>query len=420
VKPSLHTLPNGVRVVCDPIPELQTLALSVVAGRGARSEPPDRSGWAHLLEHMVFKGAGQRTARDIVEAIEAEGGSINAATGYERTSFQVRALKGGLRLGLEVVGDLVQRPTLDGPELEREKGVIAQEIAEAADGPDDLVFELAQASAFSGQSLGRPILGTVKSLASARPDTLDAWRAGLYAAPGLVVSASGAVDEDELLGAVEAVFGAADGTLPPEPEPATFKGGLKSKARALEQCHLVFLLPAVGSRDRDYYVQRIFAEALGGGMASRLFQEAREKRGLAYSIDAYSDSYSDAGTLGVYAGCAAHDAEELAKVCAEQIQDLGDSISAAELDRSKAQLKAHMFMALESPTARAEGIAGQIQLFGRPLTSQEMAAGIGEVTAADIARFAANMLAPKACAVSVLGPRRALAAGEAFQQVLFG
>src|SRR3954452_18961842 len=170
--PRVHTLANGVRVVCDPIPGLQTIALSVVAGRGARFEDPARSGWSHLLEHMVFKGAGDRSAKAIVEAIEAEGGSINAATGYERTSFQVRALAHGLALGSAVLADLVQRPTMDAGDLAREKQVVGQEIAEAADAPDDLVFELAQQAAFAGQPLGRPILGTVESIAAAAPDSL--------------------------------------------------------------------------------------------------------------------------------------------------------------------------------------------------------------------------------------------------------
>ena len=161
------------------MPGLQTVALSVVAGRGARAEDAARSGWSHLLEHMVFKGAGGRSAREIVEVIEAEGGNINAATGYERTSFQVRALKGGLDLGSAVLADLVLRPHLDAGDLGREKQVVGQEIAEAADAPDDLVFELAQGAAFDGQSLGRPILGTPASIGEATPDTLAAWRAAL-------------------------------------------------------------------------------------------------------------------------------------------------------------------------------------------------------------------------------------------------
>src|SRR5580704_11766644 len=165
----VHTLANGVRIVADPVPGFQTLALSVAAGRGARAEDATQGGWSHLLEHMVFKGAGQRSARDIVEVIEARGGGINAATGHERTSFQVRSLAGGLQLGLEVVADLMLRPTLDAGDLKREVGVIAQEIAEAADTPDDFVFELAQGAAFAGQPLGRPVLGTEASIRAADP-----------------------------------------------------------------------------------------------------------------------------------------------------------------------------------------------------------------------------------------------------------
>ena len=199
----VHTLANGVRVIADPAPGFETLALTVVAGRGARAEDEARAGWAHLLEHMVFKGAGQRSARDIVEAIEARGGSINAATGYERTSFQVRSLAGGLKLGMEVVADLMLHPTLDAADLTQEVGVIAQEIAEAADTPDDYVFELAQAAAFDSQPLGRPVLGTEASIGAADPAVLEAWRAQLYAPDQLVISAAGAIDEDELLSLAE-------------------------------------------------------------------------------------------------------------------------------------------------------------------------------------------------------------------------
>ncbi|HKR87744.1 MAG TPA: pitrilysin family protein, partial [Phenylobacterium sp.] len=197
--PRVHSLANGVRVVCDPIPGLQTVALTVVAGRGARSEDEARSGWSHLLEHMVFKGAGGRSARGLVEVIEAEGGHINAATGYERTSFQVRALKHGLDLGSAVISDLILRPHMEAADLAREKQVVGQEIAEAADAPDDLVFELAQAAAFEGQPLGRPILGAVETIGAATPEGLAAWRSALYAPEQLVVSAAGAVTEDEVL-----------------------------------------------------------------------------------------------------------------------------------------------------------------------------------------------------------------------------
>ncbi|MCK5909392.1 MAG: insulinase family protein, partial [Caulobacter sp.] len=345
---SLRTLPNGVRVVCDPMPGLETLALSVVAGRGAAYEDPARSGWSHLLEHMVFKGAGARSARDIVEVIENQGGSINAATGYERTSFQVRALKGGLDLGMDVIADLLRRPTLDDADLAREKQVVAQEIAEAADAPDDYVFDLIQRASWGDHPVGRPILGSDETVNAATVQALSDWRADLYAADRLVIAATGAVEEGELMAAAERAFGdlpAAPGaSVPP---PAAFVGGPQAEARKLEQAHLVFMLPACGAREDDYFALRIFAECLGGGMSSRLFQEAREKRGLAYNIDAYADTYADHGALGIYAGCAAGDAVETAKVCADELLKLVDRIEEAELARAKAQLKAHMFMARE-------------------------------------------------------------------------
>ncbi|MFA5601961.1 MAG: pitrilysin family protein, partial [Phenylobacterium sp.] len=306
--PKVHRLANGVRVVCDPMPGLQTLAASVVAGRGARYEDAARCGWSHLMEHMVFKGAGGRSAQDIVEAIEAEGGQINAATGYERTSYQVRALAGGLDLGLATISDLLFRPTLSAEDLAKEKQVIGQEIAEAADDPEDRVFEMAQAAAFPDQPLGRPILGTVESIGAADPATLGDWRARLYPPNALVVAAAGAVDEAELLALAERDFGGEPEGPETDLAPATFDGGAEADADRLEQAHVVFLLPAPSAVDPDYFALRLFAEILGGGMASRLFQEARERRGLAYAVDAYAETYLDAGLLGVYAGCAAKDA----------------------------------------------------------------------------------------------------------------
>jgi predicted Zn-dependent peptidase len=418
LSPRVHTLSNGVRVICDPLPGWQTVALSVVAGRGARFEDAARSGWSHLLEHMVFKGAGGRSAKAIVEVIEAEGGHINAATGYERTSFQVRALKDGLDLASAVASDLVLRPAMDGGDLAREKQVVAQEIAEAADTPDDLVFELAQQAAFDGQPLGRPILGTVKSIGKASAETLAAWRAALYAPGSLVVSAAGAVDEDELLRLAERDFGAAAGDGLGEAEPAAFAGGTRAVAKRLEQANVVLLLPAVGVKDPDYFALRLLAEVLGGGMASRLFQEAREVRGLAYAIDAYSETYADVGVLGVFAGCAAEDAAELAQVTADQIRALVDPIGAAELSRAKAQLKGAMFMGRESALARAEQAAGQVLLFGRTLEPETVAAEVDAVTPQQLADLTRKILAPGKAAVAVLGPKAALRAAEVLAQAL--
>jgi predicted Zn-dependent peptidase len=417
----VHTLANGVRVLCDPMPALETLALSVVVRGGARWEPEDRSGWSHLLEHMVFKGAGGRSAREIVERLEAVGAQINAATGYERTSFQVRALKGRLPLAMEITADLVLRPALEAAELEREKAVVGQEIAEAYDTPDDHVFELAQAKAFAEQPLGRPILGSEESIGAAEPETLQAWRAALYAPDRIAVSLAGAVDEDEALRLAEQLFGdAPTGPALEGPAPARFTGGTAPLKRRIEQANLVLELPGPGARDRDWFAARLFAEILGGGMASRLFQEAREKRGLAYSIDAWATSFEDAGQIGVFAGAAAENASELARLVAQEIRSLAEKVDAAELARGKAQLETSLLMAQESPLGRCERAAAQVFLFDRVLSAGEIREGVEAVSAQELSAAAGRMLEPKACAAAVLGPAKALGAAEAFQESLVG
>ncbi len=415
----LHTLSNGVRVICDPVPGLETVALSVVAGRGARHEDASQSGWSHLLEHMVFKGAGNRSAREIVESIEGQGGHINAATGYERTSFQVRALAGGLDLGSAVLADLILRPRMDPDDLVREKQVVGQEIAEAVDTPDDQVFEMAQSAAYEGQPLGRSILGTDQSIAPATPEGLQAWRAQLYAPDKLIFAASGAVDEDEVLALAERDFGSLDPVRTSDYHPAYFTGGDRSESKSLEQANLVFMLPTIGVADPDYFALRLYAEILGGGMSSRLFQEAREKLGLAYAVDAFAETYADQGVLGVFAGCAAKDAARLAEVAAQQILSLAQNVTVAELSRAKAQLKAGLFMARESPLARAEQAAGQVLLFDRLLTTVEIAEDVDRVTATDLHRVGSGLTVPGKVVTSILGPKSAHKAAEAFRSAIF-
>jgi predicted Zn-dependent peptidase len=415
----LHRLTNGVRVIADPMPGLESLALSVVIRGGARWETPETAGWAHMLEHMVFKGAGGRSARDIVEAIEEEGGQINAATGQERTSYQVRCLKGGLPLAMAVIADLVRRPTLDEAELEREKDVIAQEIAEAADQPDDLVFDLALKAVYGDHPLGRPILGRVESLAPARRTTLSAFHQALYAPDRLVVSAAGAIDEDELLRLAEALFADMPTRAGPlAPTAPAFLGQHARERRKLEQAHLVMMLPGVDRRHPDLYAQGAFVEILGGGMSSRLFQEAREARGLAYAIDAYEDAYDDAGIVGVYAGVGADKAVETARLSAEILKALAQDATPGELGRAKAQVRAGYFMRREQPLARAEQNAAQVLFFDRTLPPTEVASHIDGVDLEDLRRVGERMVSGARSATAVLGPAPAQDAGRAFAEAL--
>ena len=417
---TLHTLSNGVRVACDPMPGLRTLALVVAVEGGARWEPKNRSGWSHLLEHMVFKGAGEMSARQIVERIEAEGGSINAATGYERTSFEVRGLAGSLPLAMQVVSDLLFRPTLSEAEIEREKDVVGQEIAEAWDTPDDHVFEMAQTKAFAGQSLGRPILGSVASLGPADRSAVADWRARLYSPDRMAVAVSGAVDESELLALTERWFGAEAATPAERPRSARFVGGTAKLGRRIEQANLVLQLPGVSATDPDLPAMRILTEILGGGMASRLFQSAREERGLAYAIDAYHEPYADVGVLGIYGGCAADRAGDLARVCADEVRSLAeDGPTEDELARARTVLTAGLWMSDESPMSRAGRIAAQTLIHGRPVSSEDLAVAMTAVDREGVRQAARRLLADSRAATAVLGPRASGGAGDVFTRTLF-
>lgn len=403
------------------MPGLRTLALTVAVRGGAKWESEATSGWSHCLEHLVFKGAGDMGARDIVERIEAEGGSINAATGYERTSFEVRALQGSLPLAMQVVSDLVFRPTLDPAEIEREKDVVAQEIAEAFDTPDDHVFEMAQTRAFAGQPLGRPILGSVASLKPIDRASIGAWRARLYSPDRMVVVASGAVDEAELLELAQRWFGGEAATPAEAPDVPRFTGGDAALTRRIEQANIVFQLPAPSATDSAYPAARLMTEILGGGMASRLFQSAREERGLAYAIDAYHEPYEDTGILGIYSGASADRALELARVCAAELKALAKhGPAAAELSRAKAVLNAGLWMSDESPASRAGRAAAQVLVFGRLIPSDVMADRTTAQTVDDVRAAAAGCLSAGLTATAVLGPKAAAPAGAAFREALFG
>lgn len=403
------------------MPGLRTLALTVAVRGGAKWESEATSGWSHCLEHLVFKGAGEMGARDIVERIEAEGGTINAATGYERTSFEVRALHGSLPLAMQIVSDLVFRPALDPAEIVREKDVVAQEIAEAFDTPDDHVFEMAQTRAFAGQPLGRPILGSVKSLKPIDRTSIGAWRARLYSPDRMVVAVSGAVEETELLALAERWFGGEAATPADEPARPRFTGGDAALGRRIEQANIVFQLPAPSAKDPAYPAARLMTEILGGGMASRLFQSAREERGLAYAIDAYHEPYEDAGVLGIYAGAAADRAVELAQVCAAELRALAETgPTAAELSRAKAVTNAGLWMSDESPAARAGRAAAQVLIFGAPTPSQTLADRILAQKGEDVRAAAGRCLAAGLAATAVLGPKAAAPAGAAFRAALFG
>lgn len=410
----LYRLPNGVRVALDPMPGLGTAALGVWQRVGARWEPAEHNGIAHLFEHMAFKGAGARNARQFAEAMEAVGGVMNAGTGYERTAYYARILAEHAPFALNMIADILFAPHWAPEDLEKEKGVVAQERGEAFDTPDDQVFELHQRALYPDQPLGRPILGVEETLANVSVQTLIDFRDAHMTPERTVIAIAGAFDRRAFLDAVEGRFGALAAKPDQKAEAARAHVGAISEARKLEQTHLVFSWPAPAAGDEKLYAARLMAEIFGGGMASRLFQEVRETRGLVYAIDAFQETFEDDGRLAVYAGCSAANASAVAEIVRAELQALADhGVRADELARAKAVAQAQMLMGTESPSARAEARASQVFLRDRVFAFDDARARIAAVTADEVQAIARAALAGPACAAA-LGPKAGHGAIAAF------
>ncbi len=402
-------LASGLTVITDNMPHLETAALGVWSGVGGRDEKIDEHGISHLLEHMAFKGTARRSALQIAEEIEAVGGDLNAATSTETTAYYARVLKADVPLALDVLSDILTHPTFDAEELEREKSVIEQEIGASQDTPDDVVFEHLSELAYPDQPMGRSLLGTPETLRGFNRDKLRGYLLTHYRAPDMVVSAAGAVDHKQVVAEVEKHFAEFKGPAAPKPQPAAFgKGGTKVVRRDLEQAHLTMALEGLPQSDPSLFSLNVFVNILGGGMSSRLFQEVREKRGLCYTISTFHMPYSDTGFFGLYTGTDPNDAPEMMEVIVDEINNAVETLTEAEINRAKAQMKAGLLMALESCSSRAEQLARHILAYGRPLTVEELIGRI-EAVSAESTRHAGHALLNRSRpAVVALGNGRGL------------
>ena len=405
----LHRLGNGFTVAVEPMAGIETAAVGLYVDVGARSEPAGLTGLAHMVEHMVFKGAGGRSARQIAEAIEDRGGSLNAWTTRDTTSFQARLLAADLATGLEVIADLVRAPHFDADELEREKGVVLAELGEARDTPDDIVFDHLQSAAFAAQPLGEPVLGHEPTIAAIDTAALGRWIADQYRPASLVLAAAGKVDEDALLTLAEARFGDMEAGAAPGIAPARFGPGAHHDTRRFDQLHVALAHPGVGQTHVDLHALSLFAGAAGGGMSSRLFQELREERGLAYSIFAWAQAHAETGLFGVYCAATRADAARALALVREVLARTAETLDQAELDRARAQAKAGLLMGLESVATRADHLARQIQVHGRIVPPAETIALIDAVSVAQ-ARAAGAAAIGGGEALATVGGRLAKAA----------
>jgi len=406
---ALHKLANGLTVAVDPMPQAESVAIGLYAQVGSRSEPEQLSGLAHVVEHMVFKGAGSRDTRALAEAIEDVGGSINAWTARDQTVFYGRTLAKDAELLCEILTDLVRAPHLAEEHLEREKDVILSELGEVNDAPDDLVHEHVFEAAFDAQPLGRSVLGRAETLRAITRDDCLKWIEGELVPSRLILAASGKVDPEIILRSAERLLGdMADWPGVPI-SPAEFTGGVRNDRREFEQAHWCLAMPGLPASDARLPALSIFVQALGGGMSSRLFQELREDRGLAYSISAWNQAFGDTGIVAI--SCAADRARavESMHLARSVLAGAVETLDEAEVQRARAQLEAGLLMALETAQGRADHMARSIEVYGRILSTGDVLDELRAVDAA-AARAAGAAALDGRAAIASVGAQLALAA----------
>ena len=387
----LTKFPSGLTVVTEQMDRVETISLGAYVAAGTRDEVEAECGASHFLEHMAFKGTERRSAAAIAEAIEDVGGHINAYTAREQTAYYVKLLKEDLALGADIIGDILTHSSFAVDELERERGVILQEIGQANDTPDDIVFDHFQETAYPGQPMGRPTLGRADGIAAMGRDVLTGYMRRHYTTSNTVVAAAGALDHDRVVELASEHFADLPRAEAPGFVPGLYEGGEFREGRDLDQVHIVLGFPAMAYSDPDFHPSMLLSTLLGGGMSSRLFQEIRERRGLVYSIYSFTAPAMDGGLFGIYAGTGEEEAKELVPVTLEELRRVQLDANEDELRRARAQVKAGLLMSLESTGSRCEQLARQIQVFGRIVPVAETVAKIEAVTLADIRRAAARI-----------------------------
>lgn len=399
----LTTLPNGLRIVTDTVPAVDSVAVGVWAGVGTRNEDMAHNGVAHMVEHMMFKGTPTRTAAQIAEQIEDAGGSVNAYTSREVTAYHIHLLKDDLPMALDVLADIVINPSMPEEEVERERGVILQEIGMTFDTPDDLVFDQFQETAYPGQAFGAPILGRADIISAMKRDTLMDYVRRFYTPSRLVISAAGNVDHAEFAARAAALFAGLPPDTPGQAPPAAYAGGDVRTEKDLEQSHVVLGFEGLSRLDPLFPAAAALAGMLGGGMASRLFQEVREKRGLAYSVFAFHHGCQDTGQFAVYAGTGPDRLPELVPVLCDEISKMRVDAPEAELARARAQLKAGLLMSRESMMSRASQQAKHLIFKNEILDVADRIRHIEAITPGDVSA-AARRIFSSSPTLAALGP----------------
>ena len=401
-----EVLPGGLRLITESMPHVRSVSIGVWLTRGSRHESEARSGIAHFVEHMLFKGTATRSAEDIAQEIDSIGGQLDAFTAKEYASYYIKVLDEHLPTAVNLLSDIVMNPRFEADDLDREKKVILEEIKMVEDTPDDLVHELFTQHFWEGHALGRPILGSRETVESFTTEILRDYFEGAYVAPNLIVSAAGNIEHAQ----VRQLIGTAFANLPSAP--AAYDDSVPRvvpqvllRAKDLEQSHVCLGTNSYPQNHPDRYVSYIMNTVLGGSMSSRLFQNVREKRGLAYAVFSGLSAYRDAGNITIYAGCATEAVPEVVDLCVEELRGLKKSpVPHAELRRAKDHLKGSLMLSLENTASRMSHLARQEIYFERHFGLDETLAGVERVTAEDVTRVAGELFANGSLAATVVGP----------------
>ena len=400
----LTRLANGLGVATRTMPHAQTISIGIWVQVGARDERDNEQGIAHMLEHMAFKGTSNRDALAIATEVEDVGGFMNAHTSREETAYYVRILPEHLDLGIDILADILTCSTLPEDEIERERGVIIQEIGQSVDTPDDMVFDLFAESTHGSHTLGRPILGTVDSVSAFTQRDLAGFMKRHYGAGQMLVCAAGKIDHDDLVSRITDAIGTIKTAEDATRNRPAWLAGRSILTRELEQAHVIFGLPAPSATTPDRFSLMALSTLYGGGMSSRLFQQVREKRGLCYSIFSFPTLYSDCGVFGVYAGTSADKVDEMLRVSAGELADIAAKVTDEEVARAKAQIRANLLMSRESVAACGDALARQITLFGEPQDDGDLLDAIDAITPAAVSKVASELIAAGDPAVALVGP----------------
>ncbi len=401
-----ETLPSGLRLVTEAMPHVRSVTIGVWLTRGSRHESDAESGVAHFVEHMLFKGTTSRSAQQIAQAIDSIGGHLDAFTSKEYASYYVKVMDEHLPVAVDLLSDLVMRPALAPPDVEREQSVILEEIKMVEDAPDDLVHELFAQQFWSRHPLGRPILGTPETVASFRSAGLRDYFTKTYVASNLVVVAAGHLDHASVRALVERAFAELPAAVPVRPvDPPTVTPGVISRRKDIEQSHVCVGTPGYPQTHADRHVAYVLNTILGGSMSSRLFQHIREERGLAYAVFSNLSAFTDAGMFTIYAGCAPDKVNEVVGLTLAELRDLTRvPVAADELARARDHLKGSLMLSLESTSSRMSNLARQHIYFGRHFTLDEVLDSIERVTADDVMRVAQELFRDGSVVATIVGP----------------